>query len=83
MDDAIICHVDFQQHHEFLRHIFNKLRQALNPKKSLFARKSLVFLGYLFLPDDIKVDPTRFEKIQNIQPAKNVKQVKMIIGFCQ
>ena len=48
MDEAIICHENFQQHLEFLRHIFNKLRQAnlrLNPKKSFFARNSLSFPG--------------------------------------
>jgi hypothetical protein len=86
MDDCIIFHSNFEEHVSFLGTIFEKLRKAklrINPRKSLFARNSLVFLGFLFTPDGIRIDPKRFEKIRNLKPARNVKDVKSLIGFAQ
>jgi hypothetical protein len=86
MDDCIIFHSNFEEHVSFLGKIFEKLRKAklrINPRKSLFARNSLVFLGFLFTPEGIKIDPKRFEKIRNLKPARNVKDVKILIGFAQ
>jgi hypothetical protein len=84
VDDGLIYHADFGQHLSFLRHIFAKLRAAklrINPKKSLFARDRLVFLGFLLTPDGIQVDPKRFQKIRDLQPPTNQKQTKILIGF--
>jgi hypothetical protein len=64
--------------------IFEKFRQNdlhLNPQKSAFARDSVVFLGFLFIRDDIKVDPKQFDKIRNLKPATNPKEVRHLIGF--
>jgi hypothetical protein len=86
MDDCIIFHSNFEEHVSFLGKIFEKLRKAklrINPRKSLFARNSLVFLGFLFTPEGIRIDPKRFEKIRNLKPARNVKDVKILIGFAQ
>jgi hypothetical protein len=69
MDDCIIFHSNFEEHVSFLGKIFEKLRKAklrINPRKSLFARNSLVFLGFLFTPEGIRIDPKRFEKIRNL-----------------
>jgi hypothetical protein len=43
----------------------------------------LAFLGFLFTPEGIKIDPKRFEKIRILKPARNVKDVKILIGFAQ
>jgi hypothetical protein len=86
MDDCIIFHSNFEEHVSFLGKIFEKLRKAklrINPRKSLYARNSLVFLGFLFTPEGIRIDPKRFEKIRNLKPARNVKDVKILIGFAQ
>jgi hypothetical protein len=86
MDDGLLFHADFQQPLILLRQVFEKLREAnlrINPKKSVFARKSLIFLEFLFTPEGIKVDPKRFEKIRNIQPPKNPKELRQILGFFQ
>jgi hypothetical protein len=86
MDDCIIFHSNFEEHVSFLGTIFEKLRKAklrINPRKSLFARNSLVFLGFLFTPEGIRIDPKRFEKIRNLKPARNVKDVKSLIGWAQ
>jgi hypothetical protein len=86
MDDCIIFHSNFEEHVSFVGKIFEKLRNAklrINPRKSLFARNSLVFLGFLFTPEGIRIDPKRFERIRNLKPARNVKDVKSLIGFAQ
>jgi hypothetical protein len=51
MDDSIIFHLSFSKHISFLQKTFEKMRKAklrMNPKKSVFGRNSLVFLGFLF-----------------------------------
>jgi hypothetical protein len=86
MDDCNIFHSNFEEHVSFLGTIFEKLRKAklrINPRKSLFARNSLVFLGFLFTPEGIRIDPKRFEKIRNLKPARNVKDVKSLLGWAQ
>jgi hypothetical protein len=40
-----------------------------------------VFLGFLFTPEGIRTDPKRFEKIHNLKPARNVRDVKSLLGF--
>jgi hypothetical protein len=58
MDECIIFHSNFEEHVSFLGKIFEKLRKAklrINPRKSLFARNSLVFLGFLFTPAGIRI----------------------------
>jgi hypothetical protein len=86
MDDCIIFHSNFEEHVSFLGKIIEKLRKAklrINPKKSLFVRNSLVFLGFLFTPEGIGIDLMQFEKIRNLKPARNVKDVKILISFTQ
>jgi hypothetical protein len=86
MDDCIIFHSNFEEHVSFLGKIFEKLRKAklrINTRKSLFARTSLDFLGILFTPEGIRIDRKRFEKIRNLKPARNVRDVKILIGFAQ
>jgi hypothetical protein len=77
VDDALLCSRDFISHQQFLRGIFEKFRQKnlrINPQKSVFARDSVVFLGFLFTRQSIKVDPKRFEKIRNLKPAQMRKR---------
>jgi hypothetical protein len=71
-------------HLSFLRKLFYKMRTAnlrLNPRKSLFARESVSFLGFKLSSDTIQPDPKRYQKIRDLQPATNVKQVKMLLGY--
>jgi RNase H-like domain found in reverse transcriptase/Reverse transcriptase (RNA-dependent DNA polymerase) len=84
MDDFLAFHPTLEQHLQFLKTIFEKLRVLrlrLNPKKSLFCCPSVTFLGFKFTSEGMEVDPKRFEKIRNLKPATNVKEMKMLIGF--
>jgi hypothetical protein len=65
VDDALLISTDFNSLMRLLRDIFEKFCQndlRINPKKSAFARDSVVFLDFLFTRDDIKVDPKRFDR---------------------
>jgi hypothetical protein len=84
VDDALLISNDFISHLRLLRDIFEKFRKndlRINPQKSAFARDSVVFLGFLFTRDGVKVDPKRFDKIRNLKPATNQKEVRHLIGF--
>jgi hypothetical protein len=84
VDDSLIFHQDFDTHLSFLRKLFYKMRTAnlrLNPRKSLFARESVSFLGFKLSSGTIQPDPKRYQKIRDLQPATNVKQVKMLLGY--
>jgi hypothetical protein len=84
VDDALLISNDFISHLRLVRDIFEKFRQndlRTNPQKSAFARDSVVFLDFLCTRDGIKVDPKRFDKIRNLKPATNQKEVRHLIGF--
>jgi len=74
----------FSQHLLRLKTIFEKLRAAqlrLNPKKSMFARDNLVFLGFRFSQSGQDLDESRFKKIRDLKLATNVREVKFLLGF--
>jgi hypothetical protein len=84
VDDALLISTAFISHMRLLRDIVEKFRQndlRINPQKSAFARDSVVFLGFLFTRDGIKVDPKRFDNIRNLKPATNQTEVRYLIGF--
>jgi hypothetical protein len=83
-DDSLIYHSDYSEHLKFLRGIFEKLRSArlrINPTKSVFAKDKISFLGFEFTSNGVQLDSRRFQKIRDLKPATNVKQVKMLNGF--
>jgi hypothetical protein len=53
----------------------------INPGKSKFATDRAVYLGFEFSAHGSRIDPKRFQKISDFQPATNVKQVKILCGF--
>ena len=84
VDDALIHHHSFEMHHQFLQKIFGIIKNAklrINPKKSTFANNSVKYLGFSFSKDGVCVDEKRLDRIRNLQPAKNVRQVKQILGL--
>jgi hypothetical protein len=84
VDDGLVYSQTFPEHLQLLETIFKKLQQAqlrINPLKSEFAKDKLQFLAYEFNQDGMRIDESRFDKIRNIQPPKNVKQLKAIYGF--
>jgi hypothetical protein len=84
VDGSLIFQQYFDTHLSFLHKLFYKMRTAnlrLNPRKSILARESVTFLGYKLSSDTIQPDPKRYQQIRDLQPAINVKQVKMLLGY--
>ena len=84
MDDGLTWHTNFDDHIAFLKQIFEKLRITklrINPSKSQFAVASTVMLGFKFCEQGVSIDESRFQKIRDIRPARNTKEIKAIMGF--
>jgi hypothetical protein len=84
IDDAIIANADFPSHLTQLRDIFRKLRAhnlRINPQKSLFAKESVTFLGFVFSAEGMNIDPKRFQRIAELKPPTNLKETRQLVGF--
>ena len=83
-DDALLFNSSFQEHKKLLRAVFQKMKDKslrINPRKSTFATDRANFLGFEFSAEGSRLDTKRFQKIRDLQPATNVKQVKILCGF--
>ena len=47
----------------------------------MFARDNLVFLGFRFSDIGQDIDEKRFQKIRDLKPVSDIKEVKMLLGF--
>ena len=56
-------------------------------KKCEFAKKELKFLGHIISREGIRTDPEKIEKMVNIGPPKNLKELRSRLGlfsfYCQ
>ena len=84
LDDINIFSNTFDEHLEYLRKIFNKLRQAnlkLQPEKCFFIKKELAFLGHIISKEGIKPDPAKIDKVQQYPVPKNLTQIRAFLGL--
>ena len=50
-------------------------------KKCEFAKKELKFLGHIISREGIRTDPEKIEKMVNIGPPKNLKELRSRLGL--
>ncbi len=50
-------------------------------KKCEFVKKELKFLGYIISKKGIRTDPEKIEKMVNIGPLKNLKELRSRLGL--
>src|SRR6266542_1478401 len=50
-------------------------------KKCEFAKKKLKFLGHIISREGIRTDPEKIEKMVNIGPPKNLKELRSRLGL--
>ncbi len=50
-------------------------------KKCEFVKKELKFLGYIIGREGIRTDPEKIEKMVNIRPPKNLKELRSRLGL--
>jgi len=81
-DVTVFSHSDDEKLHH-LRVIFQrwrKFRISLNPKKSLFAMEEGKLLDNIISKDDIQIDPSWVEAIQQIDFPRNKKEIQAFNG---
>jgi hypothetical protein len=82
LDDIIIISRNQTEHEEYLRAVFDKLRENLlhiNPAKCQFCRSSIAFLGHIISHCSIQMDPSKTLAIQQRPPPSNLKELQSIL----
>src|SRR6266540_3132701 len=83
LDDIIIYSKTWKGHLNYLRLVFEALRGAglmVKVKKCEFAKKELKFLGHIISREGIRTDSEKIEKMVNIGPPKNFKELRSRLG---
>ncbi|CAH9107126.1 unnamed protein product [Cuscuta europaea] len=60
--------------------IMKKFQLRLNPKKCTFSVQGGKFLGYMVSQRGIEINPEKIQAIINMEPPRNVKEVKQLTG---
>src|SRR6266498_1586649 len=84
LDDIIIYSKSWKGHLNHLRLVFEALRGAglmVKVKKCEFVKKELKFLGHIISREGIRTDPEKIEKMINIEPPKNLKELRSRLGL--
>ena len=70
LDDILIASRTFDEHLEHIKEVLEQLRAAglhLKPKKCLFLREEVPYLGHVILASGIKPDPSKLQKLKPFQ----------------
>ena len=84
LDDILVYSPDMETHHEHLRSLFVKLREAylkLKEVKCNFLKKHIQYLGHIVSGKGITPVPAKLESIQKMPPPKTPKEVKQFLGL--
>ena len=84
IDDMMVKNKVESKHVNDLRNIFEILRKhklCLNASKCSFGVSSSKFLDYMVTHLGIEVNPNQIKEINNLQPPRNSKEVRKLIGM--
>lgn len=84
VDDLLIHAPTTAQHDETLEKVVQCIKNSglkLNKSKCKFRQSSVVYNGQLFTAEGMSPDPSKVEAIQQLQPPKNVSEVRTIVGM--
>ncbi|GET61515.1 uncharacterized protein LOC110064491 [Rhizophagus irregularis DAOM 181602=DAOM 197198] len=84
IDDIIIYSKNWNEHLQHIKIVLEELRKAnmmLKLKKCEWAKKNVEYLGHVVGTDGLKPDNKKIEKIKNLKPPKNIKQIREINGL--
>src|SRR6266540_1001341 len=84
LDDIIIYSKTWKGHLNYLRLVFEALKGAglmVKVKKCEFAKRKLKFLGHIISREEIRTDPEKIEKMVNMGPPKNLKELRSKLGL--
>ena len=86
VDDALAHAKDHIEMIARLEEVAHRLRQhnlKLNPKKTLLGRSEVKYLGFDISKDGVRPARDKLEAIKILQPPRDPKQVKELLGLCQ
>ena len=84
LDDVLVASRSKDEHKLHLRLLFERLSKngfAINPKKCVFAKQSLIFLGHKVDSTGISPIETRTEAIKTFPRPVKVKQLQEFLGL--
>ncbi|GET55355.1 retroviral-like aspartic protease 1 [Rhizophagus irregularis DAOM 181602=DAOM 197198] len=84
IDDIIIYSKNWNEHLQHIKIVLEELRKAnmmLKLKKCEWAKRNVEYLGHIVGTDGLKLDDKKIEKIKNLKPPKNIKQIREINGL--
>src|SRR6266540_6190431 len=85
LDDILVCLDTFDEHINYLRKVFIKLREAnlmIKLKKCKFGQRKIKFLGHTIGTDGLRTDPENIEKIINYPVPTDITGIRKFIELC-
>lgn len=84
LDDILIHGRTFDETYNRLQIVLGRLHSAnftLNLQKCNLFPREVQYLGHLIGGGKIRPDPTKLDTLEKIRPAKNVKEIRSILGL--
>jgi hypothetical protein len=84
LDDILVYNKTMADHLKNLAIVMQMLQQKkllINMKKSSFMKTELIYLGFLFSADALRMDPDKVEVIKNWPSSKNIFEVRSFHGL--
>jgi hypothetical protein len=85
LDDIIVIGRTFQEHLDYLRKVFQRLREAqlkMNPEKCRLFLKEVRHLGHIVSPQGVTTDPEKLEALRCWPQPKDKHQLRSFLGLC-
>ena len=84
IDDILIYSKTKAKHHEQVRKVLQKLKEAslyAKPEKCKFNVEKTTFLGLIISADGIEMDPAKVKALLNWETPNSVKDIQCFLGF--
>jgi hypothetical protein len=85
MDDIIIFSKTKEEHLKHLEILFQRLEKSglsINHKKSIFAQRSIDFLGHVVSEKGVQKQEEKIVAVKNFPRPNNVEQLQRFLGMC-
>ncbi|CAJ0940100.1 unnamed protein product [Ranitomeya imitator] len=84
LDDILVFSDDWESHVKQVRMVFQVLRANslfVKGSKCLFGVQKVSFLGFIFSPSTIEMDPVKFQAIYDWTQPTSLKSLQKFLGF--
>ena len=84
IDDILVCSRTFDDHLLHLKQVFERLRKAglkLKPKKCVFLKPDIQYLGHVISKSGISPDPGKTDKIRKYPVPIDVTTLRQFLGL--